>query len=178
MRDFSPTHCGGERPFTGLSESVQAAGETGTGRYDLRVPHPSDATTALDALIAAAASGDLDRIAERRGVLLLGVFGSTFRRWHDPAAPAPGDLDVAVSFAGPGDLVGLLDDLVRLTGYDAIDLMVLDGADPVARAEGFVGLGLYERDAGAWATGQMAALAERRDTAHLRRLDLDALAGP
>lgn len=68
---------------------------------------------ALDALIAAAAEGDLDRVAERHGVRLLGVFGSTFR--------------------------------------------------------------LYERDAGAWATGQMAALAERRDTEHLRRLDLDAL---
>jgi hypothetical protein len=41
-----------------------------------------------------------------------------------------------------------------------------------------VGIGLYERDAGDWAIGQMAALAERRDTAHLRRLDLDALRSP
>ncbi len=130
---------------------------------------------ALDALIAAAAEGDLDRVAERHGVRLLGVFGSTFRRWHDSGAPVPRDLDIAVSFVGPPNMVGLLDDLVQLTGYDAIDLMLLDDADPVARAEGFVGLGLYERDAGAWATGQMAALAERRDTEHLRRLDLDAL---
>ena len=130
---------------------------------------------ALDALIAAAAAGELDRVAERHGVRLLGVFGSTFRRWHDPGAPLPRDLDIAVSFVGPPDMVGLLDDLVQLTGHDAIDLLLLDDAEPVARAEGFVGLGLYERDAGGWATGQMAALAERRDTEHLRRLDLDAL---
>lgn len=133
---------------------------------------------ALDALIAAAASGDLAQIARRHDVRLLGVFGSAFRRWHDPGLPAPRDLDVAVSFAGPPRLLALLDDLVTLTGYDGIDLLVLDDAEPVARAEGFVGLGLYEREPGAWAIGQMAALAERRDTEHLRHLDLEALSGP
>jgi hypothetical protein len=130
------------------------------------------------ALRAAAASGALDRIAERQGVRVLGVFGSAFRRWHDLEAPAPRDLDVSVTFVGPPRLVELLDDLVRLTQFDAIDLMLLDDADPVARAEGYVGLGLYERDPGEWATGQMAALAERRDTEPLRRLDLEALSRP
>lgn len=150
----------------------------GSRRYDRGVVLSPDPMAALDALIAAAASGDLERIARRHDLRLLGVFGSAFRRWHDPDMPAPRDLDVAVSFAGPPRLLALLDDLVTLTGYDGIDLLVLDDADPVARAEGFVGLGLYEREPGAWAIGQMAALAERRDTEHLRRLDLEALRGP
>ena len=130
------------------------------------------------ALRSAAASGALDRIAERHGVRVLGVFGSAFGHWHDPEAPAPRDLDVSVSFVGQPRLVELLDDLVQLTQCDTIDLMPLDDADPVARAEGYVGLGLYERDAGDWATRQMAALAERRDTEPLRRLDLEALTRP
>ena len=71
---------------------------------------------ALDALIDAAASGDLDRVAERHAVRLLGVFGSALRRWHDPDAPEPRDLDIAVSSAGPPRSVGLLDDLVQLIG--------------------------------------------------------------
>ena len=52
---------------------------------------------------------------------------------------------------------------------------MIDGASPVLRAEALVGLPLYEATRGAYAVTQMAALAERRDTAHLRRLDLDAL---
>lgn len=133
---------------------------------------------ALDRLRAAAASGELDRVCERRGVRLLGVFGSAARRAHDPTAPAPSDLDVSVAFVGRPALLELLDDLVRITDDDNIDLLPLDDAEPVARAAGFTGIGLYERVAGDWAESQMAALAERRDTEHLRRLDLDALRRP
>lgn len=118
----------------------------------------------------AADCGELDRVAERRGVRLLGIFGSASRPDADPA-----DLDVAVSFAGPPDELGLIDDLVRLSGVDRIDLAVLDGADPVLRAHGLVGIPLYECEKGLFATEQMAALAERRDTEWLRRLDLGAL---
>jgi hypothetical protein len=120
----------------------------------------------------------LDAICERRGVRVLGAFGSAPRRLRHPGDPAPTDLDLSVSFAGPPRVLELIDDLVQLTGYDGLDLLVLDDAEPLVKAEGYVGIGLYERDAGDWAIGQMAALAERRDTAHLRRLDLDALRSP
>ena len=56
-----------------------------------------------------------------------------------------------------------------------IDILVLDRADPVARARGLTGVGLFEAEPGLWATTQMAALAEARDTDHLRELDLAAL---
>jgi hypothetical protein len=134
-----------------------------------------DPQQALARLRAAADSGELDAICERWDVRVLGAFGSAPRRLHDPDAPPPRDLDVSVSFAGPLRVLELLDDLARLTAYDGIDLLVLDDAEPVARSEGYVGVGLYERDSGDWANSQMAALAERYDTAHLRRLDLEAL---
>jgi predicted nucleotidyltransferase len=135
-------------------------------------------TTALEAaqrLRDAAASGQLDEIAERLGVRLLGIFGSAAR-------PAPGteprDLDVAVSFRGGPRELELIDALTQLTDFDRIDLAVLDGAAPLLRAEGLVGVALYEDEAGAWANEQMAALAERRDTQWLRDLDRQALAEP
>ena len=142
------------------------------------MPDPVNPLTALERLRAAAASGELDAICERRGVRVLGAFGSAPRRLRHPEDPLPRDLDLSVSFAGPARVLELIDDLVQLTGYDGLDLLVLDDAEPLAKAEGYVGIGLYEREAGDWAIGQMAALAERRDTAHLRRLDLDALRSP
>lgn len=68
-------------------------------------------------------------------------------------------------------------DLIDLAGHDRLDVAVLNEAHPVLRAAGLTGIGLVERDRGAWATAQMAALAEWRDTKHLRQLDLKALAG-
>lgn len=130
---------------------------------------------AAEGLLAASGSGELDRICERRRVALLGLFGSAARGVRG-ADTAPEDLDVAVSFAGEPDELGLLDDLVRLTHFDRVDLAVIDGANPVLRAEALVGVALYESAPGAYATAQMAALAERRDTEWLRRLDLEALA--
>lgn len=134
-------------------------------------PAGVDVPTALARLRAAAADGRLDDLAERLGVRVLGVFGSAAR----PDAVAPADLDVAVGFVGAPQELALLDALTQLAGTDHVDLLVLDGADPLARAEGFTGIGLFEVTAGAWATEQMAALAERRDTAHLRALDRRAL---
>ncbi|MGH9213384.1 MAG: nucleotidyltransferase family protein [Acidimicrobiales bacterium] len=137
-----------------------------------------DPMAALDRLLAATSRGEIDTICERHRVELLGVFGSAVRHHYGHNARPPRDLDVAVSFAGSHrPILELLDDLVAITDYDGIDLAVLDGANPVLRAEALTGIGLYERTGGAWATAQMAALAERRDTAHLRRLDLQALAG-
>jgi predicted nucleotidyltransferase len=128
-----------------------------------------DAVTALARLRTAAEDGTLDQICERRGVRLLSVFGSALR------SSTPGDLDIGVSFQGEADLLGLIDDLTVLTRFDRLDVAVIDGADPVLRARALSGLGLYEREAGQFATEQMAALAEERDTRRLRRLDLEAL---
>lgn len=131
-----------------------------------------DATTALDRLRSAAEDGTLDEICERHDVRVLGVFGSTL------TSPDARDLDVGVGFrSAGGDLLGLVADLTELTGFDHLDVAVIDGADPVLRARALSGLGLYECAEGAFATDQMAALAEERDTAWLRRLDLDTLTG-
>lgn len=131
-----------------------------------------DVTSALERLRAAADDGTLDAISRGRNVRVLGAFGSAL------TAPAPRDLDLGVGFlTGERHLLGLLDDLTVLTGCDDIDLAVIDGADPVLRARALSGVGLYEHRPGAFAVEQMAALAEARDTAWLRRLDLDSMAG-
>lgn len=129
-----------------------------------------DAITALDRLRSAAEDGTLDEICERHDVRVLGVFGSVL------SSTQPGDLDIGVGFRGRGgDVLGLIDDLTQLTGFDRLDVAVIDGADPVLRARALGGVGLYECARGVFATEQMAALAQERDTAWLRRLDLDTL---
>lgn len=134
-----------------------------------------DALNALERLRTAADDGKLDALCEEHAVDLLGVFGSAVRR-HRQGGP-PGDLDVAVRFVEHGDPVALVNALIDLTGYDHVDLAVLNDALPVLRVEALTGLGLYERNEGGWAVAQMAALGEFRDTAHLRRLNLETLAG-
>lgn len=141
-------------------------------------PPTSDAMVALHRLLEAVGDGTVDDLCAAHGVDLMGVFGSAYRRFRDAAQPTPGDLDVCVSFIGKDrPVLELLDRLMTLTGYDRIDLAVLNGANPVLRADALIGLGLYERTRGGWATAQMAALAEWRDTRRFRRLDMEILAG-
>lgn len=129
-----------------------------------------NAATALSRLRAAAQDGMLDEICERHHVRVLGVFGSAL------SSSEPDDLDVGVGFRRRGgDVLALIDDLTALTGFDRLDVAVIDGADPVLRGRALSGLGLYECAEGVFATEQMAALAEERDTAWLRRLDLETL---
>lgn len=123
-------------------------------------------------MVAAADSGELDNLCRLLGVRLLGLFGTAAR----DGAKEPNDLDVAVSFRGAPDVLGLIDALTRVSGCDRVDLALLDDAGPVLRAEALVGTPLYEDEPGAYAIAQMAALAERRDTAWLRALQLDLLA--
>lgn len=136
-----------------------------------------DAMAAFATLRDAADQGRLDALCEEHGVELLGVLGSAVRKSRDPDSADPRDLDVAVRFIGAGDPVALTNALMDMTRYDGIDLVVLNDALPVLRAEALTGLGLYESTPGAWVTAQMAALAEFRDTAHLRRMNLETLAG-
>lgn len=140
----------------------------------------ADPLAAVDRLLSAAADGTLDALCERLDVRLLGMFGSAARQHRHVGRGVgvtrpPRDLDIAVSFAGPARLLQLIDALVQMTDYDKIDVADIDRANPVLRAEAMVGIPLYERSRGEFAITQMAALAERRDTAHLRRLDLEAL---
>ena len=133
-----------------------------------------DARSALETLGAAAEDGRLDELCDRLEVRLLGAFGSAAK----PAEQGIGvehDLDIAVGFRSRPQELQLLDGLVRLTGYDRIDLVNIDGADPVLRAEAMVGVPLYQHAAGVCATEQMAALAERSGAEWLRRLDLRTL---
>jgi len=133
----------------------------------------TDPRTGLQRLRAAAHDGRLEQLCRRHGVRVLTVFGSAAR-----PDTAPRDLDVAVGFEPhhTGDVLALLDELTVLTGSDDVDLMVLDRAGPVARERALVQcLPLYESEATAYATAQVAAMGERMDTDWLRALDLEAL---
>lgn len=121
-----------------------------------------------------AADGRLDGLCERHGIAVLTVFGSAAR-----GETAARDLDVAVLHRRGYrvDYLALIGDLQRATGTD-IDLAVLDGVGPVLRERALVGVEpLYEYRAGEWARAATAAVLERMDTAWMRRLDLDLLAG-
>ncbi len=146
--------------------------------------HDHEALTALQGLLDACKDGTIDRLCDRLGIELLGSFGSAVVAWHanqrgehDSLGASPHDLDIAVQFAGPLRPLETLDALTALTSYDHIDLAVMNDADPVLRAAGLTGIGLFERERGAWAEAQIQAVAERRDTAWLRHLDLLAMSG-
>lgn len=133
------------------------------------------AVTPVQALARLTQSPDeLERICARHGVRVMTAFGSAAR-----GNPDARDLDLAVAFE-PGhrrDVLALLAELVDLAGADAIDLMELDRAGPVARERALVAtMPLFESEPGALARLQMAAMLERMDTDWLRRLDLDLLA--
>jgi predicted nucleotidyltransferase len=132
-----------------------------------------DPRAGLQKLRAAAHSNALSALCRRHAIRLVVVFRSAL-----DDSRVPRDLDVAIAF-GPGasaDLLSLIEDLVRLTGVEAIDLLDLGRAGPVVRERALVGtLPLYESEPGAFANAQMAAMAERMDTDWLRRLDLELL---
>jgi len=118
----------------------------------------------------AAADGRLDALCQRHGVQLLTAFGSAAR-----AEPAARDLDIAV-LTGAVDPVLLVNELVELTGVDAIDLALLAHAGPVLRERALVGcVPLFESAPGRYAAAQLAAIAERIETDRGRRTDLELL---
>ncbi len=132
---------------------------------------PVDARSALARLQRALEAGALDADFRDLGVAFMGAFGSAARTHGDPS-----DLDVGVGFSGPVRLLELVDLLVATTGYDAIDVAVVSGDQPVLDAEALVGVPLYESRPGVYAEAQMAALGHRRDTARFRALDLERMA--
>lgn len=128
----------------------------------------------LARLRAAAASGALDVVCERHHVRVLTVFGSTAR-----SAPTARDLEVGVLTEPerPFDAVGLVNDLVELSGMEHLDLAHRNRAGPVLRERALVRVvALFESEPGAFADAQTAAIGERIETDPQRRLDLDLLA--
>lgn len=131
----------------------------------------------LARLRAAAESGELDALCERYRVRILTVFGSTGR-----GEPDPRDLDVAVVLERvpdrpPLEFLHLIMAIEDVAGRE-IDFADVTKGGPVIRENALVGsVALYESEPGALATAQIAAVLERMDTAWMRRLDLDLLAG-
>ncbi len=130
--------------------------------------------TPIQALTTLRESALLAELCRARGVILLTAFGSSIR-----PDTRPNDLDLGVLFAyeGPRDLLGFLDDLVQLTGCDALDLTVLNDAGPVIRERALVGaLVLHEARSGLYVNARLAAVLERMDTAWMRELVVRELA--
>jgi hypothetical protein len=138
--------------------------------------HDGAARAALRVLVEAAGDGRLYELCGRLGVRVLGAFGSAV---SDPdggrEAVEPSDLDIAVGFRGRPNELDLIDGLIALTGYDRIDLVDVDRANPVIRAEALTGIPLYQDAPMVSAIEQMAAIAERFDTEWLRQLDVRTL---
>lgn len=131
---------------------------------------------ALDRLRRMAGTGDLTHLCEAHGLGLLVAFGSAV---HADRVDAARDLDLAVSWADGSarDLFGLVGDLVEAVGFDAIDIMDLDRAGPVAVEQALVGtMPLYEAEHGLLAALRDRAIKLRMDTEWLRRLDLALMA--
>lgn len=141
------------------------------------VTTPRTPAQAVDRLRELAASGDLDRFCTARGLRLLVAFGSAV----DPAhASEANDLDLVVAFDADADadLPRLIVDLSELLGLTDLDVVDLDGAGPVLRHRALVAtLPLFERRRGVYAVERDRAIMEFMDTAWLRRLDLEAMAG-
>jgi predicted nucleotidyltransferase len=132
----------------------------------------TDARAALARLLRLAEEGDLEPFLVERGVELLTAFGSA----TSELGPA-GDLDLAVALRPGADLYALVADLVGLLGFDRVDVVDLGRADAVLAAEALgVCVPIFEIRPGLYARRQMAALTERMETAHLRRLVLELLA--
>ncbi len=128
------------------------------------------ARQAVRRLCEAAKSGELAELCERADAQLLVLFGSARRLDADP-----NDVDVAVRFEqGPShDVLGLLELLYRLTGYEEFDVLDLGKGGPLARERALVGAHvLYEAEPGRFAREQIAAIMERLDTDGMRRAEL------
>ncbi|MEJ7742435.1 MAG: hypothetical protein WKF73_07755 [Nocardioidaceae bacterium] len=135
---------------------------------------PNAARPAVLRLCAAAESDDLDELCARAGVQLLVLFGSA--RSVDSY---PDDVDLAVRFERDAshDVLGLLDHLYRLTGYEDFDVLDLGRAGPLARERALVGARvLHEANPGRFANEQIAAIMERIDTDEMRRAELALMA--
>lgn len=137
-----------------------------------RSPHD-----ALRLLRQQARSGRLAALCNRHGVVLLVVHGSVTIA---DTLSEPGDLDVA--FLGKRghevDVVALINDVIDVVRIDAVDVMNLDAAGPVARARALSphSVVLFESENGLFAREQIRALTEAMETRPMRMFDLELMA--
>jgi hypothetical protein len=129
---------------------------------------------ALSQLRSEASRGVLERLCQDAGIELLVAFGSATRRdWPVP----PHDLDLAVVMTGDSNVLGVTDALVTHLAFETIDVMDLDRAGSVARAQALGGGELlYETAPGTFIEQQILALVQQADTKWMRDLQLEALA--
>ncbi|MEJ7705800.1 MAG: hypothetical protein WKF82_00150 [Nocardioidaceae bacterium] len=131
------------------------------------------ARKAVRRLCAAAESDDLAELCVPAGAQLLVLFGSANMSDSDPK-----DVDLAVRFEREAfhDVLGLLDQLYRLTSYEGFDVLDLGRAGPLARERALVGARvLHEARPGLFAKEQIAAIMERLDTDGMRRAELELM---
>lgn len=132
---------------------------------------------ALRSLRSAAATGELGALCDRHGVELLVVHGSVLD--PEPLRP-PRDLDLAFRYVRDAarDQLALINDLLVHARFDAIDLMDLGRAGPVARSRALApnSVVLHEAACGVFAEAQIAAMTETMETRWMRRRDLELLA--
>lgn len=115
----------------------------------------NDPREALERLLAARDDGRLDPVLDAHGITLVVVHGSVV----DPDA-TPSDLDLALGHDGSVDMIRLHGDLYALTGFERFDLLDLERAGIVARAESLGhGRPSVEREGATFAEQQMIALA-------------------
>jgi predicted nucleotidyltransferase len=120
------------------------------------------------------ASAELGVLCGEQCVILLTAFGSVLR---EPGEAHDLDLGVLFDFDAERDVLRLRDRLVALTGYEGIDLVVLNGAGPVIRERALVGAEvLFEARPSVHTNATIAATMERMDTDWLRRLAVEVLA--
>lgn len=102
-------------------------------------------------------------------VIAVWAFGSA----QDGQIPQGGDLDIGVFFEAPPSLDELADlrsDLQQALGFEEIDLVVLNRANPVLRFEALSGRSLFCRDPGRRADFASLTAREYEDEmAQLRR---------
>lgn len=132
---------------------------------------PADA---LSALRAAAAAGELGHLCGRHEVSLLVAFGSAV---SGPVPAGARDLDIAVLSTGSPSTLTLLTELSDLTRFDAIDLLDLGRAGPVAIVEALLhGEVLFEHEPGTADRLLMRAATQKMDTKWLRDWALELMA--
>jgi hypothetical protein len=93
------------------------------------------------------------------------VLGSTL---DGLPGPEP-DLDLAVLFGRPVDVLGMIQGLAEALRRDDVDLMVLDHADPIARLAASRGVAIHEAEPGRLARFSTLAARQLMDTGKLHR---------
>lgn len=151
-----------------VSEQDATPGERG------RATPTADVREGLARLTAGLADGSVGPLLARHEIDLLVLFGSAKMGGARPSA----DLDIAVGHAGGLDVLSLIADLYDVTGLEALDVVDLNRAGIITKGEVYAtGRPLFQSPRGIFAERAAEALTMLWDTAWLRRVQLESLAG-